>query len=67
MPMPSATIYTKKHRANCQSMILFHLQTSTMDALQYWPFAYSIWNAAVAALKFWTEDLKPCVLSHVID
>ena len=35
---------------------------------QYWPFAqeYSIWDATVAALQFWTENLKPHVLSHAI-
>ena len=58
---------------NSESTIIpwfyFHLKTGTMDASQYWPFAwkYSIWNAAVAALQFWTDDLKPHVLSHVID
>ena len=32
-----------------------------MDASDYWPFARecSIWNAAVAALQFWTADLNP--------
>ena len=50
-------------------MILFHLQISTMDTLQYWPFAqeYSIWNATCAALQLWTEDLEPHVLSNAID
>ena len=69
-PMPSATIYIPRNSwVNHHSMILFHLQTSTMDALHYWPFAweYSLWNAAVAALQFWTEDLEPHVLSHIID
>ena len=50
-------------------MIFFHLQSEHHGhTLQYWPFAqeYSIWNAAVAALQFWTEDLKPHVLSHAI-
>ena len=43
--------------------------TSTMDTSQYWPFTreYSIWNAAVSVLQFWTEDLKTPVLSHAID
>ena len=38
-----------------------HLQVNIMDATHYWPFAweYSIWNAAVAALQFWTADLEP--------
>ena len=41
-----------------------------MDASQYcWPFAwkYSIWNARVSALQFWTADLEPHVLSNAID
>ena len=46
-----------------------YLQASTMDASQYWPFAceYSIWNATVTALQFWMADLKPHILSNVID
>ena len=49
-----------------------HLHISTrfliMDATHYWPFAreYSIWNAAVAALQFWMEDLKPHTLSDAM-
>ena len=36
-----------------------------MDATDYWLFAhkYSIWNATVAALQFWTADLDPQTLS----
>ena len=35
--------------------------TTTMDTTDYWPMAreYSIWNAAIASLQFWTEDLDP--------
>ena len=34
-----------------------------------WPMAreYSVWNAAVAALQFWTADLKAHVLSSTIE
>ena len=34
-----------------------------------WPMAreYSVWNAAVAVLQFWTADLKAHVLSSVIE
>ena len=47
----------------------FHLQASTMDALQYWPFAheYSIWNATVRALQFWMADLEPHIFSNARD
>ena len=40
-----------------------------MDATDYWLFAqeYSIWNAAVTALQFWTENLDPQMLSNAIE
>ena len=40
-----------------------------MDATYYWPFAreYSILNATVTALQFWTADLEPCILSNAIE
>ena len=35
-----------------------------MDAADYWPMAhkYSIWNATIVSLQFWTEDLNPITL-----
>ena len=32
-----------------------------MNVTDYWPMAreYSIWNAAIASLQFWTADLNP--------
>ena len=40
-----------------------------MDPVNYWLMAreYSIWNAAVAALQFWTADIKAHVLSSAIE
>ena len=40
-----------------------------MDATEYLSFAckFSIWNASVAALQFWTEDLDPQTLSTTIE
>ena len=40
-----------------------------MDPINYWPMAreYSIWNAAVAALQFWTADLEAHVLGSAIE
>ena len=40
-----------------------------MNTANYWPMAreYSVWNAAVAALQFWTADLKAHVLSSTIE
>ena len=38
--------------------------TTTMDTADYWTMAweYSIWNAAIASLQFWTEGLDPVTL-----
>ena len=38
--------------------------TTTMESAEYWPMAweYSIWNAAIASLQFWAEDLNPITL-----
>ena len=37
-----------------------------MQAEEYWPMAreYSIWNAAIASLQFWAEDLEPVTLGE---
>ena len=39
--------------------------TTTMDAADYWLMAqeYSIWNATIALLQFWTEDLDQSPLT----
>ena len=35
-----------------------------METAEYWPMAreYSIWNAAIASLQFWAEDLDPVTI-----
>ena len=40
-----------------------------MNATDYWLFMrqYSIWNATVAALQFWTADIEPHILSSTIE
>ena len=40
-----------------------------MNTMDYWPLAreYSIWNATVAALNFWTADLKPHTLGSATE
>ena len=40
--------------------------TTTMDTADYCPMGreYSIWNAAIASLQFWTEDLDPVTLGR---
>ena len=37
-----------------------------MQTEEYWPMAweYSIWNAAIASLQFWAEDLEPVTLGE---
>ena len=37
---------------------------TTMETADYWPMAqeYSIWNATIASLQFWAEDLNPVTL-----
>ena len=40
-----------------------------MDITDYWPMAreYSIWNATIASLQFWTADLNMITLSTAIE
>ena len=40
-----------------------------MDSVHYWPMArgYSVWNDSIAALQFWTADLKTHVLGSTIE
>ena len=47
-------------------LYIYHI---IMNVNDYWPMAreYSVWNATVAALQFWTADLKAHVLSSVIE
>ena len=42
---------------------------SNMDTADYWPMAreYSIWNATIASLQFWTEDLDPVTLGRATE
>ena len=40
-----------------------------MNVTDYWPMAreYSMWNAAIASLQFWTADLDPVTLSRATE
>ena len=51
-----------------QIILILHLHTF-MNVTDYWPMAreYSVRNAAVAALQFWTADLEAHVLSSTIE
>ena len=46
-----------------------NVTTTNMDTADYWPMAreYSIWNAAIASLQFWTEDLDPVTLGRTTE
>ena len=43
-----------------------HINTNTTE---YWPMAreYLVWDAAIAALQFWTADLDAHTLSSAIE
>ena len=40
-----------------------------MDTTDYWPMAreYSIWNATIASLQFWTADFNMPTLGNAIE
>ena len=40
-----------------------------MNITDYWLMAseYSIWNATIASLKFWTADLDPVTLGSTME
>ena len=40
-----------------------------MNTVDYWLMAreYSIWNATIASLQFWTEDLDPITLGRATE
>ena len=42
---------------------------TTMETVEYWLMAckYAIWNAAIASLQFWTEDLDPITLAIALE
>ena len=43
--------------------------TLSMNTTDYWLMAreYSIWNATIASLQFWTEDLDPVILGRATE
>ena len=40
-----------------------------MNVTDYWPLAreYSVWNATIAALQFWTANVQAHVLSSATE
>ena len=67
MILLDTTIYGCTHSQ--YKIILILLLHIIMNVADYWPMAreYSIWNATVAALQFWTADLEAHVLSSTIE
>ena len=57
------------HLESTPSPIYTYQLQINMNATDYWPIAreYSVWNAAVAALQFWTADLQAHILSSAIE
>ena len=54
----------------CSNFILLHTATTlSMDAADYCLMAreYSIWNATIASLQFWTADLDPVTLGRTTE
>ena len=70
MRMPSHqyiyTPYKILHIINTATVRLFQKfsNTTTMETADYWLMAckYAIWNATIASLQFWAEDLDPVTL-----
>ena len=53
-----------------QSLEFYRTFTATtMDTADYWLMAreYSIWNATIASLQLWTEDLDPVTLGRAAE
>ena len=54
----------------CSNNILLHTATTlSMDVVDYWLMAreYSIWNATITSLQFWTADLDPVTLCRATE
>ena len=79
MLMPSKSVYILPANLKISlilpsldfTMILpLHTATiSSIDTADYWPMAreYSIWNAAIASLQFWIEDLDQVTLGRATE
>ena len=55
-----------RHTSNTTTIRVFqkYFTTTTMETTEDWPMAheYAIWNATMASLQFWAEDLDPVSL-----
>ena len=67
--LPEITIYTCRNSYTTSYWTDIYSLHVNMDPVDYWPMAreYSAWNAAVAALQFWTDDLEAHLLSSAIE
>ena len=73
MPSKPVYIYVANKFENIinTSIIRFYrtFTYTTMDTADYWLMAreYSIWNATIASLQFWTEDLNQVTLGRATE
>ena len=69
MMLLNINIYIENFSAQHHIESVYHSIHISMDPVNYWPMAreYSIWNTAVAALQFWTADLRAHILSITIE
>ena len=73
MQMPSKPVYYAYQFENAINTIIIRFYrtftATTMDTADYWLMAqeYSIWNATIASLQFWTEDLDPVTLGRATE
>ena len=60
--------YIWQYNLSIQHHLILHLHY-IMNVIDYWLLAreYPIWNAAVAAMQFWTADLEAHVLSSATE
>ena len=69
MMLLEINIYIKNFSAQHHLEPTYNSMHINMDPANYWPMAreYSIWNASIAALQFWTADLEAHILSSTIE
>ena len=73
MLMPSKPVYIANKFENIINITILRFYrdytATAMDTADYWPMAreYSIWNATITTLQFWTEDLDPVILGRATE
>ena len=70
MPANSKNFHYYYHHQILQKLLPLHTATTlSMNTADYWLMTkeYSIWNATIASLQFWTEDLDPVILGRATE